>query len=144
MDRHEHEGVAAGAAAMARPIGSECHARAAPTKPNRSGGGQSGEVGRRAEDDSGNTLFELGLSCWTGRRGRGIDVIEAHKWLNLAAAQGYRAAAAVRADLALSMSAAEISAAQRRARAWVAAHPIRRKDSADDVTLGASSVRRIS
>ncbi|QAY75699.1 hypothetical protein [Sphingosinicella sp. BN140058] len=66
-------------------------------------------------------LFDLGVSYATGTGGKTIDAIEAHKWLNIAAAWGHRPAAEARASLASDMTRAEIAAAQRAARRWIAA-----------------------
>ena len=84
---------------------------------------RSGNCGRAANAAApeAEALFDLGLSCWTGTRGRPIDPIEAHAWFNLAATQGHPIAAAVRADLAATMTRIEIVAAQRRARGWLIA-----------------------
>ena len=38
------------------------------------------------------SFFELGLAYSTGREGQ-VDLVEAHKWFNIAAARGDRAAA---------------------------------------------------
>ncbi|MCB1519173.1 MAG: sel1 repeat family protein [Hyphomicrobiaceae bacterium] len=68
-----------------------------------------------------DALFELGLMYCTGRDVE-LDLIEAHKWFNLAALRGNEAAKSYRSDLSREMSRAEISAAQRRAREWLAVH----------------------
>ena len=65
-------------------------------------------------------LYELGVAYSTGTGGVEIDVIEAHKWFNLAALNGSALAQEARADIAEEMSAREIAAAQRQARAWLA------------------------
>jgi uncharacterized protein len=67
-----------------------------------------------------NTLFDLGLMYSVGRSVP-IDYVTAHKWFNLAAMQGNREAARRRQEIAEQMSAAEIAAAQRAARAWMKA-----------------------
>lgn len=53
--------------------------------------------------------------------GEGVDInlIEAHRWFNLAALSGIKGAQAERAEIASSMTAAEIAEAQRLAREWV-------------------------
>ena len=66
-------------------------------------------------------FFELGLACSTGREGR-VDLIEAHKWFNIAAARGDRSAAQHREELAAEMSRQEIAAALKAAREWIARH----------------------
>lgn len=70
---------------------------------------------------SGDTLFDLGMLHASGRAGQ-VDLVAAHKWFNLAAFRGRRDAAAQRREIAELMSDAEIAAAQREARAWMAAH----------------------
>jgi hypothetical protein len=66
-----------------------------------------------------HNFFELGLACSTGREGQ-VDLIEAHKWFNIAAARGDRVAAQHREELASEMSREEIAAALRAAREWIA------------------------
>ncbi len=67
-----------------------------------------------------SAYFDLGVIYSTGSHGIGHDLIEAHKWFNLAAAQGHEEAAWSRADISEEMTAREIAEAQRRARAWLA------------------------
>ena len=45
---------------------------------------------RLADAEAGNVdaLFELGITYSTGRGGIAVDLIEAHKWFNLAALNG--------------------------------------------------------
>ncbi|MEO0058074.1 MAG: hypothetical protein RIT17_1547 [Pseudomonadota bacterium] len=71
-----------------------------------------------AEGDEG-ACFDLGVAYSTGSNGADCDLIEAHKWFNLAAARGHEEAADCRADLADEMTAREIAEAQRQARAWL-------------------------
>jgi TPR repeat protein len=66
-------------------------------------------------------LFELGVTYSTGRGSVAVDLIEAHKWFNLAALSGDTRSPACRADNAFEMTAREISEAQRAARAWLGA-----------------------
>ncbi|WP_407919331.1 SEL1-like repeat protein [Croceicoccus estronivorus] len=63
--------------------------------------------------------FDLGVAFSTGSHGAAVDLIEAHKWFNLAAAKGHEEASWVRADLADEMTAREVAEAQRRAREWL-------------------------
>lgn len=70
---------------------------------------------------SSNAYFDLGVAYSTGSHGVGCDLVEAHKWFNLAAAQGHEEAAWCRADVSDEMSAREIAEAQRRARQWLSA-----------------------
>lgn len=66
-----------------------------------------------------NACYDLGMVYSSGAAGIGIDLIEAHKWFNLAAVGGSEAAQACRSEIAEDMSAREISEAQRQARAWL-------------------------
>ncbi|WP_144096831.1 hypothetical protein [Croceicoccus sediminis] len=78
------------------------------------------------EDGDDNALFELGCAFSTGSRGAICDLVEAHKWFNLAASRGHEEAQNCRAEVAEEMSAREIVEAQRRARAFLAAVATRR------------------
>ena len=66
-------------------------------------------------------LFQLGMMYASGRSVP-TDMVSAHKWLNIAALRGNAAAARLRREIAEEMSEAEIAAAQRAARAWIARH----------------------
>lgn len=68
---------------------------------------------------SGDILFELGVMYAAGREVK-ADLVEAHKWLNIAAHRGSSAAARYRRELAAEMTSAEVAAAQRLAREWIA------------------------
>ena len=74
-----------------------------------------------AQGGAADALFELGLAYCSGRDVE-IDLIEAHKWFNLAALRGNKEAKHYRSELAGEMSRAEIGQAQRRAREWLALH----------------------
>jgi len=63
-------------------------------------------------------LYRLGLIYSTGQ-GAPIDLIEAHKWFNLAATRGSEAAKACRKELADQMTSAEVALALRGAREWL-------------------------
>lgn len=63
--------------------------------------------------------FDLGIAFSSGGNGIPVDLVEAHKWFNIAAARGHEQAARCRADLADEMSAREVAEAQRRAREWL-------------------------
>ena len=65
-------------------------------------------------------LYELGVAYSTGIGGVPVDLIEAHKWFNLAALSGSEIAQECRADISEDMTAREIAEAQRQARAWLA------------------------
>jgi TPR repeat protein len=54
--------------------------------------------------------------------GVAIDLIEAHKWFNIAAARGNREATRLRREIAAEMSDGEIATAQRAARDWLTRH----------------------
>ena len=64
--------------------------------------------------------------------GVAVDLIEAHKWFNLAAMRGHADAARLRREIAEQMADAEIGRAQRAARDWLKSHPqpVRRRRSA--------------
>jgi TPR repeat protein len=66
-------------------------------------------------------FFERGLAYSAGRAGE-IDLIEAHKWFNIAAARGDMIAARHREELAVEMSRQQIAAALRAAREWISRH----------------------
>jgi hypothetical protein len=70
---------------------------------------------------AGDALMALGLMYSTGRSVE-ADLIEAHKWFNIAATRGCAEATELRAEVAREMSRAEIAAAQRKARDWLALH----------------------
>lgn len=72
-----------------------------------------------AADGDINAYYDLGVAFSTGSHGVECDMIEAHKWFNLAAAKGHEAASWCRADISDEMTAREISEAQRRAREWL-------------------------
>lgn len=76
-----------------------------------------------AEAATGDTsaYYNLGVAFSTGSHGVNCDLIEAHKWFNLAAVQGHEEASWCRADVSDEMTAREIAEAQRRAREWLSA-----------------------
>jgi TPR repeat protein len=65
-------------------------------------------------------LYSLGVAFSAGSSGVECDLIEAHKWFNIAASKGHEEASWCRADIAEEMTAREIAEAQRRAREWLA------------------------
>jgi len=71
-----------------------------------------------APGGAADALFELGLAYCSGRDGE-IDLVEAHKWFNLAALNGSERGQESRAEISEEMSAREIAEAQRQARAWL-------------------------
>lgn len=64
-------------------------------------------------------LYDLGVAFSTGSHGVACDLVEAHKWFNIAAARGHEEAAWCRADVSEEMTARDIAEAQRRAREWL-------------------------
>jgi len=68
-----------------------------------------------------DTFCNMGLMYATGR-GCEVDLVAAHKWLNIAAIKGSERAACLRAELARSMSKSELAAALRAAREWMTMH----------------------
>ena len=74
---------------------------------------------RDAARGNPDALYDLGICYSTGASGVDIDLIEAHKFFNLAAVAGLNCAADARADIAEDMTAREISMAQAAARAWL-------------------------
>ncbi len=68
-----------------------------------------------------DACFDLGVVFSTASHGVACDLIEAHKWFNLAAVSGHAEAQLCRADISEEMNAREIAEAQRRARQWIAA-----------------------
>jgi uncharacterized protein len=66
-----------------------------------------------------DAYFELGIAYSSGTAGVEIDLIEAHKWFNLASLSGDERAQECRAEIADELSAREISEAQKLARAWL-------------------------
>jgi uncharacterized protein len=66
-----------------------------------------------------DAYYDLGVAFSTGSHGVACDLIEAHKWFNLAAVSGHAEAQMCRADISEEMTAREIAEAQRRARQWL-------------------------
>lgn len=71
-----------------------------------------------AQGDIG-AYYDLGVAFSTGSHGAGCDLVEAHKWFNLAAVAGHDEAQMCRAEISEEMTAREIAEAQRRAREWL-------------------------
>ena len=66
-----------------------------------------------------DALYELGVAYSTGTHGIDVDLVEAHKWFNLAALNGSELGQQCRAEISEEMTAREIAEAQRQARAWL-------------------------
>ena len=68
-----------------------------------------------------DAYYDLGLAYSAGTDGVEIDLVQAHKWFNLAALAGDERGHGSRAEIAWDMTAREIAEAQRSARAWLGA-----------------------
>lgn len=77
------------------------------------------------EPRDAEACFGLGMIYSSGA-GVAVDLIEAHKWFNIAAMQGHSDAAPMRREIADQMADAEIGRAQRAARDWLKSHPLPR------------------
>ncbi len=66
-----------------------------------------------------DACYDLGMVYSSGAAGIGVDLIEAHKWFNLAAVAGSESAKDCRRDIAEDMTAREIATAQAAARAFL-------------------------
>jgi TPR repeat protein len=74
------------------------------------------------EPKDADGCFALGMNYSAGA-GVAVDLIEAHKWFNIAAARGHADATRLRREIAEQMADAEIGLAQRAARDWLKSHP---------------------
>lgn len=79
----------------------------------------------RAAGGSAEDCFDLGVAYSCGIGDLPIDLVEAHKWFNLAALRGSEEGQSLRAEIAGEMTAREIAEAQRQARAILAATQLR-------------------
>jgi len=75
----------------------------------------------RAEKGSAEDQYRTGLAYALGE-GVPVDLVTAHKWLNLAAMNGVDEARESRAEISHDMSPQEIAAAQKMAREWRLTH----------------------
>lgn len=66
--------------------------------------------------------FGLGMNYSSGA-GVAVDLVQAHKWFNIAAMRGHVDGSRLRREIAEQMSDAEIGCAQRAARNWLKSHP---------------------
>jgi uncharacterized protein len=64
-------------------------------------------------------LYDLGIRYSLGD-GVDVDLVEAHKWFNLAVMRGFCDAKDNRAEVAAELTASDISTAQKRARDFLA------------------------
>lgn len=74
---------------------------------------------RDAARGDADACYDLGMVYSSGADGVGLDLVEAHKWFNIAAVSGSNEAQACRAEIAEDMTAREIIEAQKAARAWL-------------------------
>ena len=65
-----------------------------------------------------DAYYDLGVAYSTGS-GVDYDLVQAHKWFNLAALGGSQEGQLCRAEISSEMTREEISEAQRQARAWL-------------------------
>ncbi|MDO7841434.1 SEL1-like repeat protein [Sphingomonas immobilis] len=72
-----------------------------------------------AANGDADACYDLGMIYSSGAAGVDVDLVEAHKWFNIAAMSGSEAAMACRSEIAEDMTAREISNAQKAARAWL-------------------------
>lgn len=72
-----------------------------------------------AQRDAAAAWFELGICYSSGTGGTVIDLVEAHKWFNLAAMSGLEEAQQCRTEIACDMTPGQIAAAQKAARAFL-------------------------
>lgn len=71
-----------------------------------------------AQGGQPDALFELGLMYSSGRDVE-INLVEAHKWFNLAAIRGNEDAKRYRNELSSELSKSDIARAQKLAREWM-------------------------
>lgn len=74
-----------------------------------------------ASGGGADALYQLGLLYCVGRDVE-LDLVEAHKWFNLAALRGNADAKRYRLEIAHEMTKIQIVRAQRMAREWIATH----------------------
>ena len=74
-----------------------------------------------AQGGQPDALFELGLIYCTGRDVE-INLVEAHKWFNLAAMRGNHEAKHYRLELSREMAKSDVARAQKLAREWLKLH----------------------
>ena len=79
------------------------------------------KLSAKAERGSADAQYRTGLVFALGD-GVPIDLVTAHKWLNLAAMNGVIEARESRAEISEDMSTEEISTAQKLARQWYLTH----------------------
>ena len=75
------------------------------------------------EPTDADGCFALGMNYSVGGD-VAVDLVEAHKWFNIAAIGGHSDGARLRREIAEQMADAEIGRAQRAARDWLKVHPL--------------------
>ena len=79
-------------------------------------------VAAKREPAGADDCFGLGM-VYSAGAGVTVDLVQAHKWFNIAAMRGHTDAARLRREIAEQMADAEIGCAQRAARDWLKSHP---------------------
>lgn len=79
------------------------------------------EAGLAVGPATSDILFRLGMMYSTGRTVE-PNLVDAHKWFNIAALKGHPGASRYRQEIACEMSSTEIADAQRAAREWLNLH----------------------
>ncbi len=82
---------------------------------------RNSEMATMGGEARAEVFCDMGLMYATGR-GCDIDLVAAHKWLNIAAIKGSDRAAELRGDLAATMSKMQLAEALRAAREWMTHH----------------------
>lgn len=77
--------------------------------------------GTAVEAATPEVAFQLGLNAAVGIDTE-ADLVEAHKWFNIAALRGMTEARLRRQELAELMTQAQVAAAQKAAREWLERH----------------------
>ena len=83
----------------------------------------SGQEPSEAKIWDAESCFARGIDYSSGREVE-VDMVEAHKWFNIAAARGHKDGAQMRREVAAQMADAEIGRAQRAARDWLKSNPL--------------------
>jgi len=81
------------------------------------------------KDRAADAMYSLGIMYSTGQ-GVPLDLVQAHKWFNLAAMMGNGEARQWRGQLAAEMNQTDIAEAQKQARAWLYPEPRPTSDDA--------------
>jgi uncharacterized protein len=80
------------------------------------------ELAAIGEPGDAASCYDYGMIHSAGA-GVPVDLVEAHKWFNIAAMCGHPDGARLRREIAEQMSDGEIGRAQRAARDWLKQHP---------------------